>query len=293
MDLGRAQQILDTAHNAFVSMDQDGMIAYWNPRAEEMFGFSREEAIGRPLAETIIPARFREAHWRGLEKFLKDGDGPVLNRRVELSALRRNGTEFPIEITISALADPDDGLSFHAFVQDISERKASEQERAELLARVEAMARTDELTGLANRRSWDEELPRELARAQRQRYGVTVILLDLDHFKDYNDRFGHPAGDELLKEVAATWRLTVRVTDLVARHGGEEFAVLLPQCPPRSAADITERLRQAMPSQQTLSGGIAVWDGQETPETLVARADAALYTAKRQGRNQWVQAAPP
>jgi diguanylate cyclase (GGDEF)-like protein/PAS domain S-box-containing protein len=291
MDLGTAHPILDTAHNAFISMDERGRITYWNPRAAEIFGYSREEAVGRELADTIIPPEYRDAHWEGLRRFLAEGVGPVLGNRLTLTALRRDGAEFPIEITISALREAD-GWSFHAFVQDISERVAVERERDELLARVEALARTDALTGLPNRRAWDEELRREVARASRGDHTLTVALLDLDHFKAYNDTYGHQAGDTLLRDLGAAWRTMLRVTDLVARYGGEEFAVLLPDCSPGDGRKLLRRMCAAMPDEQTFSAGVASWDGKETVESLVQRADGALYEAKDAGRNRFIEATP-
>jgi diguanylate cyclase (GGDEF)-like protein len=163
-------------------------------------------------------------------------------------------------------------------------------ERAGLLARLEAVARTDDLTGLANRRSWDEELPRELARAHRQRQSVCVAMIDLDRFKRFNDELGHQAGDRLLKEAAAAWRSELRATDTLARYGGEEFAVLLPGCDPDQAVSLLQRLRGATPAGQTCSAGVASWDGTEDAGTLVARADAALYQAKSGGRDRVVTA---
>jgi PAS domain S-box-containing protein len=132
MDLRQARAILDVAHSAFVSIDEQGHITYWNKRAEEMFGLARDEATGKLLADTVIPERYRDAHRKGLDRFLQTGEGPVLNRRVELSALRSDGGEFPIELTISAIAEQD-GWSFHAFIADISERHEAEKERQRLL----------------------------------------------------------------------------------------------------------------------------------------------------------------
>lgn len=127
MDLDQARAILNYAHSAFISMDERGQIAYWNIRAEEMFGLTRAQAIGRDLADTIIPGRLHDTHREGLRRFLQTGEGKVLNRRLELSALRPDGSEFPVEVTISALAE-DRGWSFHAFIADISERRAVEAE---------------------------------------------------------------------------------------------------------------------------------------------------------------------
>jgi diguanylate cyclase len=154
-----------------------------------------------------------------------------------------------------------------------------------LYREVGRLARTDSLTGVPNRRAWDEELPRELARAARSRQPLCVALLDLDHFKQYNDRHGHQAGDRFLKEAAAAWQAVVRKTDLVARYGGEEFAILLPDCELEDAMEIAERLRTAQP-EGTCSLGVARWDGREDVTALVARADRALYAAKDAGRDR-------
>jgi PAS domain S-box-containing protein len=135
--------ILDRAHNAAVSMDERGTVTYWNPSAERLFGLQRSAAVGRAIAELIVPERFREAHREGLRRFLKEGVGPVLDRRIELSAQRVDGSEFPIEITISALRDGD-RWSFHAFIQDISERKDGERERERLVAELRRALRGSE-----------------------------------------------------------------------------------------------------------------------------------------------------
>ncbi|HEX4186563.1 MAG TPA: SpoIIE family protein phosphatase [Solirubrobacteraceae bacterium] len=143
MDLRQARAILDVAHSAFVSMDEDGRIVYWNIRAEEIFGYTRAEAVGRVLADTVIPERLRASHWEGLRRFLDSGEGPALNKRLEMSALRADGSEFPVEITISALSEPD-GWSFHAFIADISERTRLEGERQDLLDELQLALRGTE-----------------------------------------------------------------------------------------------------------------------------------------------------
>jgi PAS domain S-box-containing protein len=121
------RSVIDTAHEAFISMDADGLITYWNPEAERTFGWSREEAIGRVLADTIVPRQHRDAHWRGLQRYLSTGEGPVLNKRFEITALHRDGHEFPVEMTISA-HEVDGRQSFNAFLHDITLRKRAEEE---------------------------------------------------------------------------------------------------------------------------------------------------------------------
>jgi diguanylate cyclase len=169
----------------------------------------------------------------------------------------------------------------------LSETQAIEIGR--LVSRLEGLARTDPLTGVPNRRVWEEELPRELERARRLRTGLCVAMIDLDNFKAYNDRHGHQAGDLVLKEAASAWRAEVRSTDLLARYGGEEFVLLLPGCALEDAIEIVERLRVATPLV-TCSVGLASWDFQEAGAELVQRADQALYLAKAEGRNRFVAA---
>ncbi len=163
-------------------------------------------------------------------------------------------------------------------------------ERAHLLSRLEAVARTDDLTGLRNRRAWEEELPRELARAERDGGPLSVAMLDLDHFKRFNDDRGHQAGDRLLKQAASAWAGRLRVIDVIARYGGEEFALALPGCGLEDALALVESLRSATPGGQTCSAGVASWDGSEGPEELLGRADRALYSAKHAGRDRTVGA---
>ena len=157
-------------------------------------------------------------------------------------------------------------------------------ERADFLARLSDLAETDELTGLPNRRSWDQTIRRAVGYATRTRRPLCVAIIDLDHFKRYNDRHGHQAGDRLLKSAAAAWRTALRKTDTLSRYGGEEFAVVLPGCSSAEAEVVLERLRGLTPEGQTCSVGLAEWSG-ESDADLVARADAALYDAKRAGRD--------
>jgi diguanylate cyclase len=156
--------------------------------------------------------------------------------------------------------------------------------------RLRVLASQDGLTGLANRRAWDGLLPDGLQRARRDGRPITIAMIDLDHFKKYNDGYGHQAGDRLLKGAAAAWALQLREVDMLARYGGEEFIALLPGCPADEGTRVLDRLREVTPEGQTFSAGIAEWDGQETCEELVARADSALYEAKNAGRDRFVVA---
>ncbi len=203
----------------------------------------------------------------------------------------RNGDE-GLGVLVLGWAAPNSQMDERArsLVEVLSTQVAGALARAELVEQLQAMARTDALTGLLNRRAMTEALERDIASARRRR-PLSVALIDLDHFKDFNDRFGHQAGDRLLASAAARWTAELRPADTIARYGGEEFLVLLPGCEIETATTIADRLRGAMPEAQTCSIGVAQWDGQETATSLVARADAALYAAKDAGRNRTIVAA--
>jgi len=152
------------------------------------------------------------------------------------------------------------------------------------------LLRTDPLTGIANRRGLDENLPVEMARGKRSGMTLTVAMLDLDFFKRYNSRRGHAGGDSLLRTAAQAWRKQLRPTDTLVRYGGEEFTLVLPSCDADQACQLIDRLRPLLPDGQTFSAGVATWDFNEPAEALLRRADEALLNAKKQGRNRTVVA---
>jgi diguanylate cyclase (GGDEF)-like protein len=159
-------------------------------------------------------------------------------------------------------------------------------ERGELLGRLEVAARTDDLTGLLNRRAWAQELGREFSRADRSGAPLCVAVIDLDRFKSYNDANGHQAGDRFLKQISGAWSQRVRAGDVLARYGGEEFALALPGTDLGQAETLLERILGCLPEGQTCSAGVCRWDGDESGDRLMARADDALYAAKDAGRDR-------
>ncbi|WP_432488237.1 sensor domain-containing diguanylate cyclase [Kineococcus sp. SYSU DK018] len=165
-------------------------------------------------------------------------------------------------------------------------------ERADLLARLARAAERDALTGLANRRCWDEVAPREIAWAERTGAALTFALIDLDHFKRYNDTFGHLEGDVLLREFAAAAGACLREVDTLARWGGEEFVLALPGCGSAEAVRVADRIRAVVPHGQSATVGIAQWAPGASAAEVLARADGALYRGKRAGRDTTVVAGP-
>jgi diguanylate cyclase (GGDEF)-like protein len=165
-------------------------------------------------------------------------------------------------------------------------------ERADLAEELARQAETDPLTGVANRRGLARALERDLAAARRTSRQLAVAVLDLDHFKAFNDTHGHPTGDLLLRNSVRAWREQLRAGDLLARYGGEEFVVVLPEAgDAASAVRALERVRISTPGV-TASAGVAIWDGREPASHLIRRADGALYEAKRSGRDRTVLATP-
>jgi two-component system sensor histidine kinase/response regulator len=256
------RQILTAAHDAFVAMDSDGVITDWNPQAEATFGWPREEALGRDLADTFIPESYREAHRRGLAHFLASGEGPVLNRLLELTAVRRDGREFPVELTISPIRTAT-GYSFNAFLRDISERKRIEEElavardqaleasrlKSEFLATMSHEIRTPMngvigMTGLL----LDTELEpkqREYAEAVR-RSGETLLAI----INDILDFSKIEAGRMELEIIDFDLRTVVEeVGDLLAEMAhakGLELVTLLPPEIPTGVQGDPGRLRQVL-----------------------------------------------
>jgi len=286
----RVRNILRHAPDAFVSLDIHGRITRWNRQAEATFGWREAEVLGRTMHELLIPERHRAAHLAGFERFRETGEGPVVNQRIEITALHRDGHEIPVELSVGAVREPE-GHVANAFLRDISDRLAAKQQ-------LQALARVDVLTGLPNRLQFNERLPEALARRQRSRAALALLFLDVDHFKSINDSRGHAAGDAVLVQFASTVSACVRKTDSVARLAGDEFVVLLeglhndaePQAVARKIVQAVNRPMQFEGAllQVSTSIGIAYLAPEALPveaAALLARADEALYAAKRGGRN--------
>jgi diguanylate cyclase (GGDEF)-like protein len=301
-ELGRAgtSAIRPSLCETILRICDAGMVALYEPAADGsglvVTASAGLEVPADPLPFVGTPSGTVRAFTSGEARFISDAAGdPELNQELvqrtgAVSCLWQPIIRDAIPVAVLAVgwnhrvARPTDDVA--ALVGLLAAEGAIVLERADLQARLERMARTDDLTGLPNRRAWDEELPREQARARRSEEPLSVAILDLDAFKQFNDSLGHQAGDRLLKQVASAWRSGLRLTDVLARLGGDEFGAVLPACSPAAALALVERLCRATPASQTCSAGVATWDGTETVEALVARADGALYQAKVGGRNR-------
>ena len=293
----RLRWILNASDAAFASVDAEGLILDWNGKAEDMFGWGREEALGRPLVATIGPHDSQAA--RLLDLFGNNGSEP--EKRLELSVRHRGGREFPAELTVSCLSAGDERI-FQAFIRDLSPQREAEQSRREADERLTHQALHDPLTGLPNRAVVMEHLEHAVALAARNATKLAVLFVDVDHLGLVNDSLGYHAGDQLLMAIAGRLRDSLRASDTVSRIGseglaclgGDEFAVVCENV--TSPGDATAAAARVMalfepPFQVagerifvTLSIGIAVSGPDAGAESLLRDAGAAMHAAKERGR---------
>jgi len=286
------RSVIENANDAYICLDEAGIVMAWNREAERTFGWSAQEATGHALADLIIPPEFADAHRRGMARYLDSGNSSMFDTRLELPGRRKDGTALMLEVRIAAL-EVNGRRLFSAFLHDISARKLTEATR-------EHEARHDPLTGLGNRRALLEQLPLAQKRAQRTGHALALLFIDLDGFKAVNDTWGHEAGDRLLAAVARRLGAAVRETDSVFRLAGDEFTVILENLGPDAhtgAVAVADKLVGAVSQPVDIDGhaatvgasiGIAVHgpDGGENAADLIRAADRRMYEAKQAGRGQ-------
>jgi diguanylate cyclase (GGDEF)-like protein/PAS domain S-box-containing protein len=267
----------------FVAGDDGGLLAAG--ASDPALSGLRIAAADRSLA--------LEAYRSGVTQFASDAPAqgwPLAGRHgaraVAVQPVNLDGRCIGVLSVSWSAVRPQLGLRASRLLDLLAHEASTAFARTALFARLAEQSRTDALTGVLNRRALDDELHLALLNARGDGAPVSVALLDLDHFKAYNDTYGHAAGDGLLKGACAAWSATLRTGDVLARFGGEEFLVVLPGCAPSDAQLLVDRLRRATPGGQTCSAGVAAWDGAEAAGELIERADQALYRAKGGGRDQ-------
>lgn len=284
----KLSKLTSSAPNAIVMLDSDGKISFWNQESEKTFGYGKDEVIGKDFHSLMVPRKHYKAFEKGFQDFARTGKGPVVGTTLDVTALRRDGTEFPVEVSISAVRLKG-GWNAIGIISDITERKRSEDT-------IRHMAYHDHLTGLPNRLLLVDRIRQAMAAARRHGTKVALLYMDLDRFKDVNDTMGHPTGDELLKAVAGRLTETLRSGDTVARDGGDEFTVLLQDINrTEDVSRVTEKIFRAFEAplmidgrefNVTLSIGVSIYpDDGEDEKTLLKNADIAMYQAKDAGRN--------
>ncbi len=307
----KLRAIVNGALDGIVTIDEEGNITEFNVAAEDIFGYKQDELIGKSLSDIMVPPSARAAHNDGHALFVKTGIKHIVDKRVELIAMRSDGSEFPIELSITSLKESGFPL-VTAFIRDISLQKKAQLE-------IENLAYYDVLTGLPNRRLLLDRFQRAVVNAKRLGTSCVLIFLDLDNFKLLNDTRGHEIGDKLLVEVAKRLESSVRAGDTVARLSGDEFIVILENIDNdknlayQQASEVAQKLLMSLNKSYSLalieytttaSLGLTLFNGDDTtmtinhhpktstePEDLLSfedhlrHADVAMYQAKSAGRS--------
>ena len=276
----KLQAITDSAQDVIVMMDPLGNISYLNHSAEMLFGYTSAEALGRNLHSLFAPERYHEAYDQSFPEFQRSGRGYVVGKTIQLTAMRKNGEEFPIELSLSSV-EFQDGWHAVGTIRDVTERKQMEQKLKE-------MSLYDSLTGLYNRNLFEEEMKRL---SDGRHAPIGIVVCDLDGLKFVNDTLGHQSGDQMLINISVILRHNFRSSDIIARIGGDEFAVLLPETGSEVVELIQQRLRRAIQDYNgadpeiplSLSLGHTVAQGAYPDmQALFREADNRMYREKIQ-----------
>jgi diguanylate cyclase (GGDEF)-like protein/PAS domain S-box-containing protein len=294
----RYRLLAEHAGDVVIRLDLDGVRRYVSPSVARVLGWTSDSLTGRSALEVQEPGSRDE-----LAKVIAEMRNGLEAATLATRARKPDGTYIWVESSLRLIRDgAGEPKEIISVLRDISARKAAEEQLRAANATLQSLAATDGLTGLANRRSFDIAIERESRRAARAGEPLSLLLIDIDQFKKYNDRYGHQAGDECLRVVAhAILQTFRRPGDLAARYGGEEFAVILPHTDEAGAAAVAETLRDAierlaLTHQEngggvvTISVGVASREHLREPggSELLAMADKALYAAKERGRNRAV-----
>lgn len=291
----KLRAVINGALDGIVTIDAAGAVVEFNPAAERIFGYTKKEVMGKLLSEVIIPPHLRKSHEVKHREFVLTGKKNIFDRRVELTAIRADGTEFPVELTLTSLQS-DDSTLVTGFIRDISVQKKAQQE-------IENFAYYDALTGLPNRRLLMDRFRHAMAISKRSKAYCALIFLDLDNFKLLNDTKGHDAGDQLLIEVAGRIQRSIRAGDTVARLSGDEFIIVIEDLDAdesaayRQAKEVVQKIVAVLnePCQFELfefntsaSLGITLFNSEEFGfEDRLRHADTAMYQSKAAGRNTY------
>lgn len=300
-ELQQSQRMLQQANRRFIELfehvpiacftfDMDGIIHEWNQASSQLYGWDKAQVLFRSMFDTLFRDK-TEANGHAMLEQVKTGEYTC---GLDCEDMRSDGDIRYVTRSIFPLRGADESIIGGIVANvDVTERVQYERELKSLNERLENLAVTDGLTGLKNHRAFREYLNRQFSIASQRNLPLSVILLDVDKFKDLNDTFGHPAGDEVLKQVAQILKDNSRESDFTARYGGEEFVIVLPNAQGAVACEVAERLRIAIEQATweyravTASFGVATLrHGTPDVQTLIDEADKALYQSKTEGRNR-------
>lgn len=288
------RQLLDNLYDGVYFVDRNRVISYWNKAAEQISGFSAGEMIGHSCMGNLLvhvdeAGRMLCREGCPLSAAMEDGQP----RQASVYMHHRAGHRMPVQVRVAPIRD--DAGAIVGAVEIFSDNTAAEEIR-QRASELERLAYIDPLTGIANRRFLETALHARLEEQRRYGWPFGLLFIDIDHFKSFNDRYGHEIGDQVLKMVAATMTRCSRSFDTVGRWGGEEFAAIIANVRQEQLQSVAERHRRmieqsGLPAaektlQVTVSIGAALSRPGDTGETLLKRADALMYQSKQNGRNR-------
>lgn len=286
--------LLDSLFDAVFAVNAEGIIVYWNASCSRLTGYQLEEMLGQDFYKTPISREDKEAeHYapyrKGLQIALESGMPGTWKGYIR----RKNGQRLPIESHISPWRDESGSiLGAIEIFRDSSAQIALEHSHMEALN----ISQRDSLTGLYSRAAITALLKAEMERSKRYHQPLSVVMIDLDHFKRINDQFGHDAGDKVLQQIGSMLLSNTREPDVAGRWGGEEFLLITPGSDAAAAVAMADRLRlfieeiniAEIPARFSASFGAGQFQDNETRDSLLSRVDQCLYQAKEQGRNRVV-----
>lgn len=282
----------------------NGVIIFTNQLSEILFGYQKAEMLGKPL-EMLVPSRLRKAHTKVRSNYEHRPYLRLMGTDIELTGRRKGGFEFSLDIGLNPVQTPE-GMVVICSIIDITTGKATKITYTKKIRQLEKeisvldkLSLTDELTSVNNRRALFKQLELHYRIAFEENKPLSLVLIDVDDFKTYNDTFGHIAGDQILRTIAEIMTKSVRRTEIVARYGGEEFGMILPATDAEEAKNLTERLRKMIEEYEwplrpiSISAGTATLfpganptiNSQEINDFIIM-VDQALYHSKRTGKNR-------
>jgi|GEM_PF-1982370 len=294
----RFENVLNASPAGTLLADPDGQILYVNDELCRLFGYTREELKDQSV-ELLVPEKFRTQHKIDRDQFVAKGRIRKMGRGMMLSGQRKNGSTLPLEIGLQPITLLDEQLLI-VTLMDLTEHVGFLEKIKEQSDQLRALSLTDELTNVGNRRAFNAKLNEYVELSCRSKVPVSLMILDIDYFKKYNDTFGHIEGDKVLRQIADILDNESRSIDFVARYGGEEFTVIMPDTNREEALHLAERIRTAVggyPWEQkpiTVSIGISTTHEianktiklDKAVDSLTRLADEALYQSKSEGRNK-------
>jgi len=287
LEQGICQTLLASELYAFIVADSDSRIVFWNAGAEVLFGHPREHVLGQNLHELIAPEDVQDRAIDAFNHFSETGTGPFIDSVIEIDALHRDGSLFPVELALSANCI--DGVWFsQAVVRGVGRRK-------EVEAEMKRLATTDPLTGVFNRENLFDHGRRELSRAIRYGHNLSLVLFEIDQLKEINEEFGHYAGDKVIQCLSDFLKENCRQSDIIGRFSSKEVLLLLPETGVKPTAVVAEKWRVAVEKLQVnvdnnvisfhCSLGVSALENEEKFSTVLNKAEANLQEAKASGGN--------